>query len=41
MLFHTGGIVAMALVSPAVVSSVAVAGVKQVDVLIVVTGKEL
>ena len=37
----TCGIVTMSLVSPVVVGSVTVVGVKQVDVLVVVTGQEL
>lgn len=38
---NTCSIIAVSLVSPAVVSPVAVVGVKQVDVLIIVTGQEL
>lgn len=38
---HTCGIVAVSLVSLAIVGPIAVVGVKQVDVFVVVTGQEL
>lgn len=38
---RTCGIVAVSLVSLAIVSPVAVVGVKQIDVFVVVTGQEL
>lgn len=39
--FNTCSIIAVSLVSPAIVSTITVVRVKQVDVLIVVTGQEL
>lgn len=39
--FNTCGIIAVSLVSPPIVSTVTVVGVKQVDVLVIVTGQEL
>lgn len=38
---HTCGIVAVSLVSLAIVGPIAVVGVKQIDVFVVVTGQEL
>lgn len=37
----TCGVVAVSLVSPEIVGPIAVVGVKQVDVLVVVTGQQL
>lgn len=38
---NTCGVVAVSLVSPEIVGPVAVVGVKQIDVLVVVTGQQL
>lgn len=39
--FNTCCIIAVSLVSPAIVSPITVVGVKQIDVLVVITGQEL